>query len=706
VSSTTVASNDSVVADVVASVIAPAAAEVDRSGAFPVAGIEALARAGALGLLSAAELGGAGGNLRSAAETIEQLAGACGSTAMVVLMHCAGVSAIEAHGPGAVRESIGAGQHLTTLAFSEAGSRSHFWAPLGTATAVDRHVRLDARKSWVTAAGHADSYVWSSRPMDSSGPMTLWLVPTRTQGFETGGGFDGLGLRGNDSTPVAADGVRLDPAAMLGADGAGLDIALSAVLPAFVILSAAFSVGVMEAVVAESARHLNATRLEHLDRTLAQQQTVRLDFARMRLETDRAWALLLDTLGAIEAQRAGAMLRVLESPMRAAGDLAGRVVGVGAVDSPQTTLLPLAHLHAAGVDPESDVTVRRFDIGVGLHGDHIGGERAAARALQADQVDAACMIDGYHLLFTRDGTLPSGSTRVLAQTAPFDHCNMTVGPAATPAQVSRDLLLGMSYADAELRPLLDLEGLKRWCDGLLEGYQPLETAVGHGFESADTDTVLVRGSVEHDRWRDAERAGGVSAAEVVDRPGATWGLAARGALVEAGTPPLHFDIEDRDLVWADIAPCLYAHATASRWDPASAVDWDAAFDLPPIEAAVVQVMTYLVENEQVALIVPARFLGRIHQHFREVLQVLAVQAADEACHMEVFARRATLRGASLGVSGAGGRASLATLLEESDFALASFLLSVLGEGTFLNLLGFLEEHAPDPVTRRVTHLAR
>jgi hypothetical protein len=184
-------------------------------------------------------------------------------------------------------------------------------------------------------------------------------------------------------------------------------------------------------------------------------------------------------------------------------------------------------------------------------------------------------------------------------------------------------------------------------------------------------------------------------------------VAARGALVEAGGPTLRFDIEEKDLVWADIAPRLYAQATASQWDPATAVEWQAPFDLAPdIESAVVQVMTYLVENEQVALIVPARFLGRIHPHFREVLQVLAVQAADEARHMDVFAKRATLRGATLGVSGAGGRASLATLLEEPDFALASFLLSVLGEGTFLNLLGFLEEHAPDPVTRRITHLAR
>jgi hypothetical protein len=227
---------------------------------------------------------------------------------------------------------------------------------------------------------------------------------------------------------------------------------------------------------------------------------------------------------------------------------------------------------------------------------------------------------------------------------------------------------------------------------------------GHTFRDGG---VLLRGPAAGLRWVGAERAGGYSPREVVDQPGTTWGVAARGALIESGGPTVRFDIEDKDLVWADLAPRIYAQAAANQWDPTSAVEWDAEFTLPAdVEAAVVQVMTYLVENEQVALIVPARFLGRIHPHFREVLQVLAVQAADEARHIEVFSRRAGLTGSPLGVSGAGGRASLATLLEEPDFALASFLLSVLGEGTFLNLLGFLEVHAPDPISRRVTQLAR
>ena len=136
------------------------------------------------------------------------------------------------------------------------------------------------------------------------------------------------------------------------------------------------------------------------------------------------------------------------------------------------------------------------------------------------------------------------------------------------------------------------------------------------------------------------------------------------------------------------------------------MDWSAAARLPAeVERAVVQLMTYLVENEQAALIIPARLLGRIHPHFREVMQLLAAQAADEARHVEVFTRRAQLSGGPLGTSSAGGRASLQTLLDEPDFTTASFLLSVLGEGTFVDLLRFLHEHAPDPVTADVTRLA-
>lgn len=161
-----------------------------------------------------------------------------------------------------------------------------------------------------------------------------------------------------------------------------------------------------------------------------------------------------------------------DSSVTAVKELAGRTVGTGAVDSPQATLIPLALIGDTGVE------VRRFDVGVGLHGDHIGGEREAARALMAGEVDAACMIDANHLLFAKEGILRAGSTRIIAQTPPYDHCNMTAIEGRT-ADLERfcSLLLEMDYADARVRPLLDLESLTRWLPARTSGYSQLEVAV-------------------------------------------------------------------------------------------------------------------------------------------------------------------------------------------------------------------------------------
>lgn len=264
-----------------------------------------------------------GGSLAAGADVIEDLARACGSTAMVVLMHYAATAVIEAYGPPPVRRAIAAGDHVSTLAFSEAGSRSHFWAPLSTAAAdgaaADGQgpgdagaVRLDARKSWVTSAGEADSYVWSSRPLTAPGPMTLWLVPADAGGLTVPGPFDGLGLRGNASSPVNGDSVQVPRGAMLGADGAGLDIALQAVLPTFLVLNAAFSLGVMEALMAEAHEHLARTRLAHLGVTLAEQPAARASYARLRIRTHGVRTFLSDILTALGTGREDAMLRVLQ----------------------------------------------------------------------------------------------------------------------------------------------------------------------------------------------------------------------------------------------------------------------------------------------------------------------------------------------------------------------------------------------------------
>jgi alkylation response protein AidB-like acyl-CoA dehydrogenase len=307
-----------VLENLITSTIEPAAAEVDRNGTFPRASIDALLAAGFGGLISSPDVGGAGAGFADAAAIVRRLGAVCGSTAMVFTMHLSGAAAIEQNGDETTRRAIATGQHLTTLAFSERGSRSQFWATLSTAKADGDHVVLDAEKSWVTSAGEADSYVWTSRPLEGDGPSTLWLVPADTEGLTVTAAFDGLGLRGNASSPIIATAARIPAANRLGGDGAGLDLALSQVLPWFQLLNASCSLGICDAALAKTGAHLTGSRLEHLDQSLAEQAVPRFRFGRMKCAADAASTLVDDACVALTTGRADGALRMLQSKAVAA----------------------------------------------------------------------------------------------------------------------------------------------------------------------------------------------------------------------------------------------------------------------------------------------------------------------------------------------------------------------------------------------------
>ena len=314
-------------------VVATRAAEIDRAARFPSEAIEALSKAGLLGLISAKAVGGLGLGMRDAALVVERLARECSSTAMVVCMHYSAVAVLEQHGPETVRRAIAEGKHLSTLAFSEAGSRSQFWAPVSTAKRVAGGIALNARKSFSTSATHATAYVWSSKPLSAEAPSTLWLVPANTPGIRVPERFEGLGLRGNDSAPIIAEEAIIPESNRLGADGGGFDIMLGVVLPWFNVLCAAISVGMMDVAVERTAAHAAGSKFEHVGSAVADLPTVRAYIARMRVKADMARGLLLDTLNALETSRADGVLRVLESKAGAGEaatevlDLAMRVCG-------------------------------------------------------------------------------------------------------------------------------------------------------------------------------------------------------------------------------------------------------------------------------------------------------------------------------------------------------------------------------------------
>jgi alkylation response protein AidB-like acyl-CoA dehydrogenase len=309
--------------EAVAAIAASHAAEVDR-GTFPADAVRALGEHGLLGLVSAREVGGASESLAAAAYVVERVARECGSTAMVLCMHYCATAVIEQHGAKDVRSAIAAGKHLSTLAFSEPGSRSMFWVSLNTAAASGNEVRLTGKKSFVTSARHADSYVWSSKPTAGAALSTLWLVPRTTAGVRVDAPFDGLGLRGNDSSPVIAEDARVPASARLGNDGDGFDLMIGVVLPWFDVLSAAVSCGLMEAAVERTAKHAGATKFEHSSSAIAELPTARAFVARMRIKTDQAKLLNADTLAAIAGGRPDATLRVLETKA-AAGEAAAEV---------------------------------------------------------------------------------------------------------------------------------------------------------------------------------------------------------------------------------------------------------------------------------------------------------------------------------------------------------------------------------------------
>ncbi len=309
-------------------VLAPAARQNDKEGRFASESVEPLGRAGLLGLMLPAEVGGSALGPRTFAAVTATLAEADASVAMVYLMHVSATATIAAARPGAgvaqTLKEIAAGRHLSTLAFSEAGSRSHFWTPVSRARRNGAGVHLTAKKSWVTSAGHAQSYVVSSLSPEGKGPTetTLYLIPAGTRGLSVSGPWDGLGLRANASAPVAIEDCEIPAALQLTNDDAGFPAMLEVVLPLFNLGTAAVALGLCRAAVAGTAAHLKSARFEHLGQSLGEGlPTLRAQLATMQIDTDGLAARLDDLVDHLERPRETTVLRVLETKA-AAGELA------------------------------------------------------------------------------------------------------------------------------------------------------------------------------------------------------------------------------------------------------------------------------------------------------------------------------------------------------------------------------------------------
>lgn len=316
--------------DIASRVLTPSAGQNDKAGRFSTEAVESLGESGLLGLMLPADVGGSGLGPRTFAAVIAALAEADASVAMVYLMHVLAAATMSAARPGAAQalapilREIGAGRHLSTLAFSEAGSRSHFWAPISRAHRNGNGVRISARKSWVTSAGHARSYIVSALAPEGTGPTdsTLYLLPAQTRGLSVAGSWDGLGLRANASAPIALDDCEVSSELQLTEDGAGFPAMLNVVLPLFNLGTATVALGLCRATVAGTVSHLKNAKFEHLGQSLGESlPTLRAQLATMQIDTDGLSARIDDLIDHLEKPRETTMLRVLETKA-AAGDVA------------------------------------------------------------------------------------------------------------------------------------------------------------------------------------------------------------------------------------------------------------------------------------------------------------------------------------------------------------------------------------------------
>ena len=316
--------------EIATSLLAPAAGQNDKAGRFSAEAVASLGESGLLGLMLPAEVGGSGLGPRTFAAVMAALAEADASVAMVYLMHILGAATIAAARPSAAQamkpilQEIAAGRHLSTLAFSEAGSRSHFWTPISRARRNGNSVHITAKKSWVTSAGYAQSYVVSSLAPEGAGSTdsTLYLVPAGTSGVSVAGPWDGLGLRANASAPIVLDDCEVSSGFQLTDDGAGFQAMLNVVLPLFNLGTAAVALGLCRAAVAGTTAHLKNARFEHLGQSLGESlPTLRAQLAAMQIDTDGLAARIDDLVEHLEKPRDTTMLRVLETKA-AAGDTA------------------------------------------------------------------------------------------------------------------------------------------------------------------------------------------------------------------------------------------------------------------------------------------------------------------------------------------------------------------------------------------------
>jgi isovaleryl-CoA dehydrogenase len=304
--------------------IAPAAAAIDRESRFPEEQLSALARAGALGLLVPSERGGLGAGLVALADVCETLGWACASTGMVFLMHSVTAATVVGGGGRAAAgllEGMASGVVLGTLAFSERGTGAHFYAPELRAERRDGAVFVNGRKTFVTSGGRADVMLVLLQGEHEG--LDCYVVGRDVPGIRFEGRWEGLGMHGNSSIAVEFDDVMLDSDALVGEAGTGAALVFGVVAPTFLAGLAAVNIGIADAALSGALEHAKSRRYPD-GRSLVEVATVQHRLADMDIDVRASRALLHEAVRLGDSEDEGALVALMEAKVLCT-DVAARV---------------------------------------------------------------------------------------------------------------------------------------------------------------------------------------------------------------------------------------------------------------------------------------------------------------------------------------------------------------------------------------------
>lgn len=279
-------------------VLAPNAARIDQEALFPTENIKALGEAGLMGLTVAKEKGGPGGTVKSLALVIEELAQGCASTAMCYTMHMSGLlviaSLVEGRQVDAFLKPMIEGERLNSFAMSEPGSGNRLWHTDSYAQRDGDDYIIDSFKSFATSTGHADYYLVPVRANSEAGPndLSLFLIDGKDEHIKPIGKWDGLGIRGNSSTPVHFDKCRVPAFNRLGTETGGFSSIFAYSLPIYQVCLSALYLGVAQAAYDAAVAHVKKRVHSDTGLALSNLETVQRYIAEMKMSMDQTRYLI------------------------------------------------------------------------------------------------------------------------------------------------------------------------------------------------------------------------------------------------------------------------------------------------------------------------------------------------------------------------------------------------------------------------------